>query len=139
MANIPSEFTPDQKEEITKNIKKETKQKLDKQAFDEFKESDMYISMFEDLDKVSTRVLEQMKAKLASLRESLGDLPPNQLKEIVNQMNKIDEQIQSRNPFKDLLPNIKGYIHYLREKKDLESQYVDASKNIDQLEEQKKY
>lgn len=138
LANIPSEFTPDQKEEITKNIKKETKQKLDKQAFDEFKESDMYISMFEDLDKVSTRVLEQMKAKLASLRESLGDLPPNQLKEIVNQMNKIDEQIQSRNPFKDLLPNIKGYIHYLREKKDLESQYVDASKNIDQLEEQKK-
>lgn len=136
IAEIPSEFTKPQKEQIKKNIQKETRQKLDKQSFAEFKESDLYITMFEDLDRVSSSVLEQMKAKLISLKESLKDLSPTELKEITSQMQKIDEQIEKRNPFKDLLPNIKEYIGYLKEKKNLEAEYTDESKTLDQYKQQ---
>lgn len=136
IAEIPSEFTKPQKEQIKKNIQKETRQKLDKQSFAEFKESDLYITMFEDLDRVSSSVLEQMKAKLISLKESLKDLSPTELKEITSQMQKIDEQIEKRNPFKELLPNIKEYISYLKEKKNLEAEYTDESKTLDQYKQQ---
>lgn len=136
IAEIPSEFTKPQKEQIKKNIQKETRQKLDKQSFAEFKESDLYITMFEDLDRVSSSVLEQMKAKLISLKESLKDLSPTELKEITSQMQKIDEQIEKRNPFKDLLPNIKEYIGYLKEKKNLEAEYTDESKTLEQYKQQ---
>lgn len=136
IAEIPSEFTKPQKEQIKKNIQKETRQKLDKQSFAEFKESDLYITMFEDLDRVSSSVLEQMKAKLISLKESLKDLSPTELKEITSQMQKIDEQIEKRNPFKGLLPNIKEYIGYLKEKNDLETKYTDESKTLDQYKQQ---
>lgn len=136
IAEIPSEFTKPQKEQIKKNIQKETRQKLDKQSLAEFKESDLYITMFEDLDRVSSSVLEQMKAKLISLKESLKDLSPTELKEITSQMQKIDEQIEKRNPFKDLLPNIKEYIGYLKEKKNLEAEYTDESKTLEQYKQQ---
>lgn len=136
IAEIPSEFTKPQKEQIKKDIQKETRQKLDKQSFAEFKESDLYITMFEDLDRVSSSVLEQMKAKLISLKESLKDLSPTELKEITSQMQKIDEQIEKRNPFKDLLPNIKEYIGYLKEKKNLEAEYTDESKILEQYKQQ---
>ena len=136
IAEIPSEFTKPQKEQIKKNIQKETRQKLDKQSFAEFKESDLYITMFEDLDRVSSSVLEQMKTKLISLKESLKDLSPTELKEITSQMQKIDEQIEKRNPFKDLLPNIKEYIGYLKEKKNLEAEYTDESKILEQYKQQ---
>lgn len=136
IAEIPSEFTKPQKEQIKKNIQKETRQKLDKQSFAEFKESDLYITMFEDLDRVSSSVLEQMKAKLISLKESLKDLSPTELKEITSQMQKIDEQIEKRNPFKELLPNIKEYISYLKEKKNLEAEYTDESKTLEQYKQQ---
>lgn len=136
IAEIPSEFTKPQKEQIKKNIQKETRQKLDKQSFAEFKESDLYITMFEDLDRVSSSVLEQMKSKLISLKESLKDLSPTELKEITSQMQKIDEQIEKRNPFKELLPNIKEYISYLKEKKNLEAEYTDESKTLEQYKQQ---
>lgn len=136
IAEIPSEFTKPQKEQIKKDIQKETRQKLDKQSFAEFKESDLYITMFEDLDRVSSSVLEQMKAKLISLKESLKDLSPTELKEITSQMQKIDEQIEKRNPFKELLPNIKEYISYLKEKKNLEAEYTDESKTLEQYKQQ---
>lgn len=136
IAEIPSEFTKPQKEQIKNNIQKETRQKLDKQSFAEFKESDLYITMFEDLDRVSSSVLEQMKAKLISLKESLKDLSPTELKEITSQMQKIDEQIEKRNPFKELLPNIKEYISYLKEKKNLEAEYTDESKTLEQYKQQ---
>ena len=96
-------FTDDQKNTIIDKIKRERDKQLDQLSWNEFKESDQYIKLFEDLEYASTASIKVMKAKLNELRESLKNLTPEQLKEIVNQMEKLEEIEIRRNPFQFLL------------------------------------
>lgn len=96
-------FTDDQKNTIIDKIKRERDKQLDQLSWNEFKESDQYIKLFEDLEYASTASIKVMKDKLNELRESLKNLPPEQLKEIVNQMEKLKEIEIRRNPFRFLL------------------------------------
>lgn len=96
-------FTDDQKNTIIDKIKRERDKQLDQLSWNEFKESDQYIKLFEDLEYASTASIKVMKAKLNELRESLKNLTPEQLKEIVNQMEKLEEIEIKRNPFQFLL------------------------------------
>ncbi len=96
------EFTPEQKETITQNIKLETQKDLDKLSWKEFQQTDMYLQLFEDLEYVSTSAINSMLDKLASLRDSLKNLPPEDLKEINKQMRQLEEIKIKRNPFEFL-------------------------------------
>lgn len=96
------EFTPEQKEAITQNIKSETQKDLDKLSWKEFQQTDMYLQLFEDLEYVSTSAINSMLDKLASLRDSLKNLPPEDLKEINKQMRQLEEIKIKRNPFEFL-------------------------------------
>lgn len=96
-------FTDDQKNTIIDKIKRERDKQLDQLSWNEFKESDQYIKLFEDLEYASTASIKVMKDKLNELRESLKNLTPEQLKEIVNQMEKLEEIEIKRNPFQFLL------------------------------------
>lgn len=71
----------------------------------------MYIAIFENLDQTSSRVLTAMRKKLNSLRGELKNLSPEQLKQIVQQMEKVDELLADRNPFKGLSNDIAEYIN----------------------------
>lgn len=96
-------FTDDQKNTIIDKIKRERDKQLDQLSWNEFKESDQYIKLFEDLEYASTASIKVVKDKLNELRESLKNLTPEQLKEIVNQMEKLEEIEIKRNPFQFLL------------------------------------
>lgn len=96
-------FTDDQKNTIIDKIKRERDKQLDQLSWNEFKESDQYIKLFEDLEYASTASIKVMKDKLNELRESLKNLTPEQLKEIVNQMEKLEEIEIRRNPFQFLI------------------------------------
>ena len=90
------------KAQLREGVKRETSEKYDKAKWEEFKDSDMYIRMFEDLEYASTASLNTMKSKLMELKESLKDLSPEQLKEITRIYTQIDEELIKRNPFKSL-------------------------------------
>lgn len=134
IAKIPKEFQADQRAEIINNIQKEAQKNLDKQTWDEFKGSDLYIKLFEDLDNVSTRTLEKLREKLLGLRNSLQDLPADELKTIISQLDKVDKEITERNPFKNLLSNAKEYINYLKNKGELEDQFVKSTEKENELQ-----
>ena len=102
-----SELTDPQKEIIRTRIKEETREKVDKSAWDQFKNTDMYIRMFEDLDFVSTSALDSMETKLNTLRGTLGNLDPQSLKEIENQLRKIEDIKMQRSPFEYLISSLK--------------------------------
>ena len=107
------------------NLKKEYDKKTDENAWKEFKESDYYIKLFESLDSSSTRMLEAMKKRLGELRSSLkNNLSPEQLKQMVDAMEKVDSELVSRNPFARLGTNIKEYIRYQQQRKKLEEDYL---------------
>lgn len=121
-----SDLSAPAKEQAKINIQQEYSQKKDQATWEEFQNSDMYIRMFEDLESVSTKSLNMMMQRLESLRESLKDLPASDLKEIISAMEDIESQTISRNPFKGLVPNVKEYIKYQRERNDLEEAYNDS-------------
>lgn len=128
IAKIQSDqyLTSDQKSTIVSNMRKDLEKQLNSLSWDQFKGNDMYISMFEDLERTSTAAIEVMLEKLRQLRNSLGDLSPTELKDITSQIQKLQDELESRNPFRDLIPNIREYINYLKEKNNLEKTYTDS-------------
>ena len=118
------------------NLEKQYKEKTDENKWKEFQNSDMYIAIFEDLDHTSTRVLEAMKTKLESLRSSLKNLTPEQLKQIASSMEKIESSLVERNPYKGLAKTFKDYIAFVKKRKQLEQDYLNSLSKEDQLDAQ---
>lgn len=136
LAKLEEEDVFDQatKDKIRNSIEIEKNKALDALSWKEFQSSDMYISMFEDLERNSSKSLEIMLEKLNQLRSSLNNLSPTELKDITSQIKKIQDELEQRNPFKDLLPNLREYIDYLKVKNDLESQYESSVDRESSLE-----
>lgn len=111
-----SEMNPAQKEIAKGAVREEAQKKLDKQQWEDFKNTDLYIELFEDLDNVSTNTLNRMKAKLVEMRDSLKNLDPSQLKDIAKRIEDVNEALVSKNPFKGMFSSIKnvftGYNEY---------------------------
>ena len=83
---------------------------LAKLEYEDFKSSDMYITMFENLDYVSSDTLRRMREKLLELKTTMGEsLDPTQLKEIVTKMEDIDAELSRKNPFKTLSRSMREY------------------------------
>lgn len=84
-------------------------------AYEMFKDSPMYVQMFDDLDHASTAMLENMKTRIEGMKGAWKDLTPTQLKELQSRMNEIDAQLAKRNPFKTLAKSISDYRKLRRE------------------------
>ena len=130
---------PKLQKEYLENLTKQYNQKTSENEWKSFQNSDMYIAIFENLDQASSRVLTAMKQKLESLRTSLKDLSPEQLKQIVNQIENIDEKLVERNPFDGLGKNFSKYISFATKRKQLEEDYAKSLKKETQLDYSKKY
>lgn len=118
---------PDLKKQLQANLDAQYKKKTDENTWKDFKESDMYIAIFENLDQTSSRVLTAMRKKLNSLRGELKNLSPEQLKQIVQQMEKVDELLADRNPFKGLSNDIAEYIKFASKRARLEKDYIKST------------
>lgn len=118
----------DLQKQLQDNLDKQYAQKTDANSWKDFQNSDMYISIFENLDHTSNRVLTAMKARLEGLRSSLKNLTPEQLKQIVEQINKIDALLVERNPYSNIGKNFKEYLEFAKQRKKLEEEYIDATK-----------
>ena len=131
-----SEMNPAQKEIAKGAVREETQKQLDKQQWEDFKNTDLYIELFEDLDNVSTNTLNRMKAKLVEMRDSLKNLDPSQLKEIAKRIEEVNEALVSKNPFKGMFSSIKnvftGYNEYKKaaEKALVSQEEVDTQKQV---------
>lgn len=118
---------PDLQKQLQANLDAQYKKKTDENTWKDFKESDMYIAIFENLDQTSSRVLTAMRKKLNSLRGELKNLSPEQLKQIVQQMEKVDELLADRNPFKGLSNDIAEYIKFASKRARLEKDYIKST------------
>lgn len=129
---------PDLQKQLQANLDTQYKKKTDENTWKDFKESDMYIAIFENLDHTSSRVLTAMRKKLSSLRDNLKDLSPEQLKQVVQGMEKIDEKLANRNPFKGLSNDIAKYVKFASKRNQLEKDYLEATENEDKLKNKSK-
>jgi chromosome segregation ATPase len=127
-------LTDEQKEQYNKNLTSQYNMKSDENAWKQFQESDFYIDLFQNLDNVSTKTLVAMRDKLAQMKEQLNDLQPSQVRAIVNNMEKLNEVLAGRNPFKELIPNLKSYIGSLKDRKKHEDAYLKALEKQEDIE-----
>ena len=121
-------FNETQKEQITQSIQLETKQKMDKAEWEAFKDTDLYVQMFEDLGVVSDKVLNDLKTRLIDIRGSLSDLSPRELKEVVSQLEKVTSEQISRNPFENLGDTIDKGVKALKRLNQEQEEYSNALK-----------
>lgn len=127
-------LTEEQKVQYEANLQKQYGNKSDENTWKQFQESDFYIDLFQNLDNVSTKTLIAMREKLADMKEQLKDLQPSQVRAIANNMEKLNEVLAGRNPFKELIPNLKSYIGSLKDRKKHEDDYIKALKEQEKVE-----
>lgn len=113
-------FNESQKSMARMAIQEEAKQKMDKLDWEEFKDSGMYVQLFEDLEFASTKALTKMRERLISLKEQLSDLDADDLRNLYNQIEKLDEQLAKRNSYKTAILGINDYVKALKESKRIE-------------------
>lgn len=102
-----TKYTDTEKASLTAAIRGNADREISKVNLEEFQSSDVYMQMFMDLENVSTAVLNNLKAKLDDLRNSMANLTPEQLKTINEYYSDLDKEIISRNPFKSLVASLR--------------------------------
>lgn len=104
------QYTKEQKAELKRGYQEREDREAAKLKYEAFKDTPLYVQMFEDLEHASTSTLEMMKSRLEALSGVWGTaLDPTQLKEIQSRMNEIDTQLRERNPFKTLKESYQQY------------------------------
>lgn len=131
--NSELQRNPTLQKEMTDNLTKKYSQKTDENAWKEFQNSDFYISMFENLESTSTRVLKAMQEKLNGIRISLKNLSPEQLKQVIEQQEKLDTIVNERQPFTGLVSGIKDFIEFQKQRKQLEEEYLESLQKEDSV------
>ena len=102
-----SEFDEYQKKRIKEGISKDARAELQKQQWEEFKNTDIYTMMFDDIENMGTTALTALRDRLKELKYSLKDLPTAELRRMATQLSKIEEEIAVRNPFKALADSMR--------------------------------
>lgn len=106
-------------------IKNEDVFKLDAE---EFKKSMNWEQVFGDLDKVSTDTLKKLKANLKDFISAQKDLSPENLKELVDAIERIDDKVSERNPFEAMSTSFKSLKDATDEEHEAQKAYNKALK-----------
>lgn len=81
-----------------KGVKRVTQEDLDKNAWEEFKKSSYYETLFADMEHSGTKSLRNLRDKIVSMKTSLKTLPPEIYKQVVEAIEKIENELDNRNP-----------------------------------------
>lgn len=110
-------------------------QELAKLAVDEFKSSDDYIKVFQDLDRVSTQTLDRMKKRLEEMIATVKDTENVEgLKTLVEQLDKIKEERETRNPIEGVIDSFKEYAKARKDYRTAEAEEAAAKAEFAQQE-----
>lgn len=114
---------------VRKSLQDETAKKMAKLDWEDFKGSEMYIEIFQNLENASTKSINAILERLQTLKGSFSDLSATEVKDIVSAMTKAEEELESRRPtFKALFSDLKQYIALSKTRNKDEKQYADLQK-----------
>lgn len=89
-------------------LQKEMAEAIQNIDLSELKKGMNWEQVFGNLDKVSTDTLKKLKANLKDFILSQKDLSPENLKELVDAIERIDEKVSERNPFEAMTISFKS-------------------------------
>ncbi len=91
-----------------KMLQKEMAEAIQNIDLSELKKGMNWEQIFGNLDKVSTDTLKKLKANLKDFISSQKDLSTENLKELVDAIERIDEKVSERNPFEAMTISFKS-------------------------------
>lgn len=91
-----------------KMLQKEMAEAIQNIDLSELKKGMNWEQVFGNLDKVSTDTLKRLKSNLKDFVSSQKDLSPENLKELVDAIERIDNKISERNPFEAMETSFKS-------------------------------
>lgn len=112
-------------------IERMTQKELQKLSFEEFKDSEWYITMFGDLDNMSMTTLDVLIGKLQEMKDTMKELDPQNLKTIQTEIDKIMTIRAKKSPIKNFVKDIKEYNRLAKQRKQLEKDLVVSQQNVD--------
>lgn len=115
--------------QMIENLKSQFRKKSADIDWKEFQNTDTYVSIFENLDHTSTKALDYMIDRLYKMREQLKGLDPTQVKAITEQIEKLEQTRDAKNPFKAFTTGLKEMIKTHKEFKKLGGMKEWISKN----------
>lgn len=127
-------LTPEQKAQYTEASQKKEAERISAINLEEFKASEDYIKMFEDFDRLATPTVERLIAKLREFIATNKELNATDLKNLTEQINKLEEGLIKRNPFEGLTKGIER-VRQARQKLSASS-FKDEKEYTDALDEQ---
>lgn len=126
-------YSDEQADAIIKGITDKRNKQIASLNWDEFRGSELYIQMFEDLGDKSYKTLSSMREQLKLVRDEMVAnsefIDPSDMKELVRAMEQIDDAMLKKNPLKGFGNSLEDYIELLGKQKEYEDQYANAMSN----------
>lgn len=104
---------------VTKAISNEKEQKTSKAYWDDFKNSNLYALTFDDMANNSTRAIQLIITKLNELKDKVKEDPAS-MKALMDSLQKAEEELNARNPFKAVIDGLKEWYRATKEVKQAE-------------------
>ena len=129
-----SSLSPEQKAKFKKASEQSEARQIAAINLEEFKASEDYIKIFEDFDRLATPTVERLIAKLREFIATNKELNATDLKNLTEQINKLEEGLIKRNPFEGLTKGIER-VRQARQRLSASS-FKDEKEYTDALDEQ---
>ena len=97
--NEEANFSDAQKATIIAKIRQDAQKEIDKVQWEDFKNSEFYTLMFEDLESLGDQSIDLLRKQLEDLRGSLSHLDATEVNEIMSQLQKLKDLEIKRDPF----------------------------------------
>lgn len=114
-------------------VKKEALAEMQKLEWEQFKSSDVFVNMFNDLDNASTKAIGSMIDQLEKYKKEWSNLPVDQMKEVAKQLERMKKAQTERqalaNPFDGGFMQAPSY----EERQNAEMQILNTAKMISDI------
>lgn len=114
-------------------VKKESLAEMQKLEWEQFKSSDVFINMFNDLDNASTKAIDSMIDQLEKYKKEWSNLPVDQMKEVAKQLERMKKAQTERealaNPFDSGFMQTPSY----KKRQNAEMQILNTTKMISDI------
>lgn len=87
------------KDRAAAKVKADSLAERNKLEWEEFRKSDTFTRIFEDLDMASDALIEHALTRLDEFKNEWKDMPLEDMREVVDKMNQLRERIAERDPF----------------------------------------
>ena len=108
---------PVERDRLLKGSVEKQNRDMSQLNFEEFKNSEYYIDIFEDLGTKTTASLKQLRAEMQAIIDTDKNLSPENMKTLVKAMDDIDNEINGRGFGNTMVQSVKNYFQAVKDLK----------------------